>query len=357
MAKIQYPRVVLKVGTNVITKESGLLNETVMASIAGQIAELTKRGVTVILVSSGAMGAGRAHISLREKIDDVSKRQLLAAVGQPYLMHTYSELFAKQGISCAQVLATKEDFRDRQHYLNMQSCFEALLKEGILPIVNENDVVAVSELMFSDNDELAGLIASMMGSDTLVILTTVNGVIGDDGTTVLAEIAPASREWKKVLKPEMSSFGRGGMHTKCAIAEKLSLLGIQTHIINGTLPGSLTAVLGGRAIGTAFHPAKQTSSVKRWVAFGEGKEKGSVRINAGAITVITSKDKAASLLPIGITAIEGDFEKGDLIELRDEKGSRIGLGMASYGSARACEVMGKKGEKPLVHYDYLFLST
>lgn len=357
---LQYQRLVVKVGTNVITRDDGLLADAVMCDLVGQIADLRSRGIQVTVVTSGAMAAGRALLKRQGKdTDDVVDRQVLAATGQVPLIHRYSTLFADHELLCAQVLATKEDFRDRQHYLNMRSCFEALLKEGVIPIVNENDVVAVSELMFTDNDELAGLIASMLNVDALLLLTSVEGVYDSPdhaAATLVARIDPGTEEWHRYVGPETSQFGRGGMHTKCATAAKLSALGITTHIANGRRSHVLQSIIDGESIGTTFTAGKRASPVKRWIAESRGQEKGIVTINRCARDVLTSPERAASLLPVGVVAIAGEFEKGDVIAIRDETGDEVGLGMAQYGAATAKQWMGRKGGRPLVHYDYLVLT-
>ena len=178
-----------------------------------------KQKVQVILVSSGAVAAGRASVTPTKKLSAVAMRQVLAAVGQAELMHVYGTFFRKQDVTCAQVLATKEDFRDRQHYLNMRDCFTALLQENIVPIVNENDVVSVSELMFTDNDELAALIASMVGADALILLTSVEGIqiTDEEGTMTVLKTVTGESDWKDHLRQEKSSFGRGGIDRKSVV--------------------------------------------------------------------------------------------------------------------------------------------
>ncbi|MFH0820799.1 MAG: glutamate 5-kinase [Candidatus Peregrinibacteria bacterium] len=350
---MKYKKVVLKIGTNVITREDGKLDLLVMKAIANQIAELKKEKTEVVVVSSGAMGAGRGLCALPKTINDVAKRQILAAVGQPALMHEYLQLFAPHQMVCAQVLATKEDFRDRGHYLNMRNCFEALLKENIVPIVNENDTISIDELMFTDNDELAGLIASMIQAEALLILTTVEGVMREG--KVVTKIQ-TFKEVEEDLSPQTSSFGRGGMVTKCHVAEKLSKLGIATHILNGKNANGLIRLMQGEAVGTAFMPKQiKVSSVKRWVAESEGKEQGIVIVNRGAEEMLRSKEKIISLLPVGIVSIMGDFKKGDIIKITNEKGESIGYGVAQYDAAKALEFMGKKGKKELIHYNTLFI--
>lgn len=347
----------MKVGTNVLTTADGLLNENVMASLVAQIAKVKEGGAQIILVSSGAMAAGRALVKLTKKLSDVGERQVLASVGQAELIHRYGTLFRKHDITCAQVLATKEDFRDRQHYLNMRDCFTALLQEKIVPVVNENDVVSVSELMFTDNDELAALIASMVNADALILLTSVDGiqVTGADGTSAVLRTADKESDWKDHLRAEKSSFGRGGMQTKCRNARRLATLGVTTYIARGTEPGILRKILAGDPVGTVFPAKKAASSVKRWVAESEGAEKGVVVVNQCAREILGATDKAVSLLPVGIVGIEGEFTKGDVVRIRDDTGKDIGLGIAQYAAGPAREAMGKKGQKALVHYDYLYL--
>lgn len=350
---MKYKKIVLKIGTNVITRDDGKLDFLVMKAITDQIAELKKAKTEVVAVSSGAMGAGRGLCALPQTINNISKRQILAAIGQPALMHEYLQLFARHQLVCAQVLATKEDFRDRGHYLNMRNCFEALLKENIVPIVNENDTVSIDELMFTDNDELAGLICSMIQAEALLILTTVEGVMKE------GKVIPKIQALKDVehdLSPQISSFGRGGMITKCHVAEKLSKLGIATHILNGKNAKGLIRLMRGEEVGTIFIPRRRKiSSVKRWIAESEGKEQGTVTVNSCAEKMLRSKERAISLLPVGISNIIGDFKKGDIIKIADTKGDAIGYGVAQYDAKKASEFIGKKGKKELIHYNTLFI--
>ncbi len=350
--------IVIKVGTNVLTTAAGLLDEKVMASLVEQLVKMRDAGINVILVSSGAMAAGRAVIQPAKKLGNIASRQVLAAVGQVQLMHRYSTLFSSHGCVCAQVLATKEDFRDRQHYLNMRDCFSSLLQEKIIPVVNENDVVSVSELMFTDNDELAALIALMVGADTLILLTSVDGILTggpDDPESKVLHIVKEESDWKSHLRAEKSSFGRGGMQTKCRNAQKLATLGITTHIARGTAPGILQKIIKGDTVGTVFPAQKATSSKKRWLAEHGGSEKGVIVVNACARDILASQDKAVSLLPVGVVNVQGEFSKGDLLKIRDVTGKDVGIGIAQYASGPAREAMGKKNQKALVHYDYLYI--
>lgn len=357
MAHAEKQLIVVKIGTNVITKEDGYLNVPVLRHIVEQVCVLKAHGTHVILVSSGAMAAGRALLTPSAKAENVVKRQMLAAVGQVSLMGEYLSAFKEYGYLCAQVLTTKEDFRTRGHYLNMKTCFAALLKDNVVPIVNENDVISVEELMFTDNDELAGLITSMTNADALVILTSVDGVYEGTpgkGGKVIPVIEPGSAVWKNHVQSGTSQFGKGGMHTKCAIAQKLALTGIAVSIVNGGSKNVLLDVLGGKKVGTRFEPDKKTSNVKRWIAHAEGTEKGTVVVNARAAEILLSPE-AVSLLPVGIVKVEGDFATGDVVSICRENGEKLGLGKAQYSAERARAVLGKKGQKPLIHYDYLYI--
>ena len=277
------------------------------------------------------------------------------------LINTYSELFSKYTYICAQILATKEDFRDRIHYLNMKNCFSALLKDNIVPIVNENDVVSVTELMFTDNDELAGLIATMMNVDALIILTNVDGIFDgnpkDKNAKLISIINSEQTNFSDYVSTEKSQFGRGGMITKCGIGHKVSLTGITTHIANGKSKDVILDIYHQKEVGTKFLPAKEKSNIKKWIAYSEGYEKGIIYINHGAEKMLLSSDKAISILPVGITKIDGDFDKGDIVKVCNENNENIALGITQYNSNKARELIGKKAQKPLIHYDYLFLKV
>ncbi len=354
-----YKKIVVKLGTNVLTRTDGSLDITSISHIVDQIVQLKKEGIEVILVSSGAVGAGRSAIQLSKNLNKIVQRQVYSSIGQIRLLNLYNNLFSNHQIFCAQVLATKEDFRDRTHYLNMKNCFQALLRDNVIPIVNENDVISVNELMFTDNDELAGLIASMMNADALMILSTVDGIL--DGhpdkpaSKTIAEIDPDDKAIQEFIMPSKSSFGRGGMHTKFNISKKVSKLGITTFIANGKRQNIISDIIKDDFIGTKILPKKVASNIKKWMAFNELEEKATVYINQGAASVLCSNEKISSLLPIGITKIEGTFKKGDIIKIVDESGQSIGMGVAQYNVEKALEYLGQNGKKALVHYDYLLI--
>jgi len=304
------------------------------------------------------MGAGRGLLGISPK-ETVTNSQLLAAVGQVKLMDTYQKLFEKHHMFCAQILATKEDFRDRQHYLNMRNCFTKLLHDDIIPIANENDVVSVQELMFTDNDELAGMIASMMDVYKLLILTSVDGVYDKDPTQKNAKVihtVDRQTQWKKGITQQRSAFGRGGMSTKCSVAGRLAQIGIETQIINGQTKHSIIDAIEKKNIGTTFCAEKKVSNIKKRIATASGQEKGIVIVNKLAQEILTSPNHV-SLLPVGIVDVIGEFQKGDIIKIQNTKKEDIGIGMAQYNAERAKEYIGQKGKKALIHYDYLFIEN
>ncbi|WP_223653076.1 glutamate 5-kinase [Hymenobacter psoromatis] len=356
---LPYRRLVVKIGSNVLTQPNGLPDEARMAQLVSQIVALKRQGREIILVSSGAVAAGRSLITLPPRADAVRSRQLLAAVGQVKLLSLYAALLAPHGLLGAQVLVTKEDFRDRQHYLNMRNCFQELLQQNVIPIVNENDVISVTELMFTDNDELAGLVASMLDADALLILSNVDGIFDGDPSRpearVIRHIAPHDTGFAEFITATRSQFGRGGMLTKCSIAHKVAGLGISVHIANGKTPDILPNILNESAVNTWFQPSKKASGTKKWLAHAQAAQ-ATVHVNAGARAALLAPGQATSLLPVGVVRIEGEFQKGDLVRLVDEAGHTLGLGLAEYGADKARERLGQHGQRPLVHYDYLFLT-
>ncbi len=353
-----YKRIVIKIGSNVLTKANGLPDQHRISQLVDQISAIKKQGIEVILVSSGAVAAGRSLITVSDKYDAIAARQLLASIGQIKLINNYAQLFEKQGILCSQVLVTTEDFKGRQHYLNMKNCLEILLQHQVIPIVNENDVVSVTELMFTDNDELAGLIASMLNAQALIILTNVDGIYdgnpNDAGSSIITEVAESGIDFASFVSTGKSQFGRGGMITKSTMAQKTAKLGIAVHIANGTKDNILIDVLADTATHTRFVPKRTASEKKKWIAHSEKAATGVVQVNAGAKTALTS-NKATSLLPVGVTNITADFKKGEIVKLVDDENKTIALGIAEYGSDKARESIGQKNQKPLVHYDYLYL--
>ena len=341
-----------------LTKEDGLPNENLIKNIVQQIGELKTKGKQVILVSSGAVAAGRSVFKSSKKLDTVAERQLLSSLGQVKLINTYTELFNQLNLLCAQVLVTKQDFKDRHHYLNMQNCLNALLANDIIPIVNENDVISITELMFTDNDELAGLISGMLNVDSLFILTNVDGIYDGnpehETSSIISEFDLTNHHLEKITSNVKSNFGRGGIITKCHTAQRVAGIGIPVVIANGKTEHIINRLINGEKLGTSFKPKKSTSSVKKWIAHSHSNAKGHVIVNEGAKQSLLSKT-VVSLLPVGVVKIEGDFKRGDIIKILDENNNEIGLGQTRYNSVKAESLLGKKNQKPIIHYDHLFL--
>lgn len=361
--QFRYKKITVKIGSNVLAKSDGTLNVSRIAHLVDQIAFLRKNGVEVVVVSSGAVAAGRAVMQPSKKTDAVSQRQLWAALGQVKLISRYSDFFGEHGLVCAQVLTTKENFSSRAHYLNMKNCFTTLLENKVIPIVNENDTISVTELMFTDNDELSGLIASMVNSEVLVLLTNVDGVYNTNPKYENAELIRVieinDNEPKNAISTERSDFGRGGMLTKFRIAQKVARDGIGVYVANGTTENVLIDLLNVQKElnHTFFVPnPKIANSVKKWIAYSDDFAKGQVTVNPGAIEALNS-EKAVSLLPVGIVRVNREFKKDDLIKITDEQGKVIGIGKAGYGSDKIENEKQSDKQKPLVHYDYLHLEN
>ena len=248
-------RLVVKLGTNVLTNTSGQLDIAVIKGIVSQVAQLKKDGHQIIMVSSGAVGAGMSQYNLHIEQDEAVKRQIYSAIGQVKLMNTYAEQFEQFGLVCAQVLATKEDFTGKEHYDNMKNCMIGLLQDDIIPIVNENDVVSLTELMFTDNDELAGLMAYMIRANKLALLTNVDGIFTENGNTdtfLIEEVPLGDPSVYDHILASKSTGGRGGMKSKVDIATRAAEKGIETYIANGRSANVLQQILDGDKIGTRF---------------------------------------------------------------------------------------------------------
>ena len=349
----RYTRIAVKIGSNVLTRKDGTLDITRMSALVDQIAELHHRGIGVIMISSGAVASGRSELRENKKLDAVSARQLYSAVGQAKLINRYYELFREHGIACGQVLTTKENFSTRRHYLNQKHCMEVMLGNGVIPIVNENDTV-------TDNDELSGLIATMMDMQALVILSNIDGVYDGNPNDVSSKVITDIEQQNDVseyIQEGKSSLGRGGMATKYRIARKVASEGIAVIIANGKRDNILLDVVAPErnVPYTMFHPAAQTTSgVKKWIAHSEGFAKGELHINQGAAEALLSA-RGASLLPIGVTSIVGDFEKDDIVKVIAPNGDMIAVGKVGYDSESARLVIGESGARPLVHSDYLYI--
>lgn len=357
-----YHRIVVKIGSNVLTRPDATLDVTRLSHIVDQVAQLHAAGVEVIVVSSGAVASGRSELRGRlvnPDIDEVSARQLFSAVGQAKLINRYYELFRDHNLVCGQVLTTKENFATRRHYLNQRHCMLTMLRQGVVPVVNENDTVSVTELMFTDNDELSGLIASMMDADALIILSNIDGIYTGDPAlpdSRLITTVPLDSDLTAGISTKRSSAGRGGMTTKYRIARRVASEGIPVVIANGKRQDILTRVVTDPdALCTRFEAAgERASSVKKWIAHSDIFAQGTVRVNAGAAEALRQSE-GVSLLPVGVTHVDGDFAEGDIVLVVDPDNRTVAWGRTTADSAAARSAIGLAGQPPLIHADYIFV--
>ncbi len=330
--------IVVKVGTNALTNE-GKLDEEKMQKLVDQIAAATKAGDRIILVTSGAVAAGIAELGIPPKPNDVVFQQAAAAAGQSVLMAKYRELFKAQGLKVAQILLTAEDLSNRAAYVHTCNVLAMLLKNGVVPIINENDVTSVAELRrregyqinFSDNDILSVLVAGAIGADLVIILSDVNGLYTADPSEPGAELIKTVEQITPELKASLSGkskLGRGGIQSKIKAAEIATLCGIPVVIANSSTENIIVDILDGKDVGTYFKAQAPMTAVKRWIAYGAAV-KGSIQVNAGAKKAIL---KGSSLLPVGITKVVGTFNEGDVVSLADEKGE-FARGNPNFSSA------------------------
>lgn len=343
-------RVVVKVGTGVVSLPDGRLALGRIGALVEQVGAVMDTGVQVVLVSSGAVGLGAARLGIGRV--DIVDRQAAAAVGQGSLLGLYDELFRRHGRTVAQVLLTEADFHHRTHYLNLAAALERLLELGALPIVNENDVVSTVELaltgqVFGDNDRLAALVASSLGADLLVLLSDVDGVYtappGSPGAERLKTFDPAT----PIELGGTSAGGRGGMTSKIAAAQIASRSGVRTVIASGCVPGTLQQVVAGQDVGTTFVAQPGMNRRRQWIAFAT-VPKGTLEVNAGAREALLQRN--ASLLAPGLVRAEGTFDAGAVVRLCTD-GVEFGRGIV--GVASAAITPGSRGI--LVHRDDIAL--
>ncbi len=344
-------RVVIKLGTNTVADAEGSFCKHRLEAIVGSIARLKADGVQVVLVSSGAVGLGRAHLKLhRARTLDIVTRQACAAVGQALLMDAYQELFGAHNIKVAQVLLTEDDFMERRRSFNLRQTMEKLLKLGVVPIVNENDTVSTAELeyvgesrrtrIFSDNDRLAALVTSKIDANALVLLTNVEGLLETrHGSQHLVPLVKQITPELKALASGPSAGGRGGMTTKLEAAEITTRAGAVAVIADGRKADTLTKVFRGDAVGTVFIPAERMPAKRRWIAYA-ADVKGKVVVNAGARDALLGGK--ASLLWSGVVKVERDFKPMDVISIADAEGCEFARGIANHASDGQPEANGTR---------------
>jgi glutamate 5-kinase len=338
-------KIVVKVGSNILTDSKDALNTKRMHSLAKGIAEVQEMGNQVVIVSSGAVAAGMKRLGLKRRPRDIKLKQAAAAVGQSALMWTYERSFKEYRKKVAQVLLTREDLADRKMYINAKNTLSTLLSYGIIPIINENDTVAIDEIRFGDNDQLASLVASLVEADRLIILSDVDGLFEED-----PKIKPRAALIRKVerITPQMvkqagkssTAVGTGGMYSKLLATQKAMRSGVTVNIINGKRPSLLVSLVKGSSHGTEFRPEEaRLSARKGWIAFGS-RTKGTITVDDGASNALSVRLK--SLLPSGITSVEGKFEKGDAVLCVDMDSNRVAKGLSNYSSDEVKKILGKK---------------
>jgi glutamate 5-kinase len=350
-------RVVIKLGTNLLTGGSDALDLEVIGSIFKQVAAVKATGVEVLIVSSGAVAAGRGPLSRtpgRDRLQEgtLAYRQALAALGQPQLMTTFERLFAESGVEIAQALISRGDLQSRARYLNVRNTLEALLSIGAVPILNENDVVAVEELageVYGDNDRLSAMVANAVDADLLILLGDMEGLYTtdpniDSTAELISTVSDINEEVEKAARGPHDNRGSGGMASKLDAARLSMDSGIPMVIASGHVGGVVESICAGEKIGTRFEPAvSRRESRKRWILTGRSEHRGSVAVDAGAANAL--QNRGNSLLPVGIVAVAGPFERGDIIEVTESDGTTIGWGLTSYPSSEVELIKGRNSKE------------
>ena len=341
-------RVVVKAGTALLTGGGTHIDIEVMAALVGQIARLHSRGNEMLLVSSGAVAAGRRVLGVSSDAGNMPLKQALAAVGQGHLMHTYEQLFSWQRIPIAQGLISQRDISDRLGYINIRNALMELANRRVVPIINENDVVAIEELsgeVFGDNDKLSALVANLVDADLLIILGSVDGLFtADPNIDPDARLIPVvehvtQQDVKTFGGPSLDALGRGGMKTKLEAARLAANSGVNVFIANGRTPDVIERIMRGDSLGTFFPAASaKLESRKRWMLSGLSI-RGEIGIDDGAVRVLQRRN--GSLLPAGVVATSGTFERGDLVSIVNGGSVQIGLGISNYSVAEVAKIRGK----------------
>ena len=337
-------RLVIKIGSNILASADKGLNTKRLKAIISDISSIIDGGHEIVIVSSGAIAAGLKKLGLKGKPQDIRLQQAAAAIGQSSLMWAYEHTFGRFDKKVAQVLLTRDDIANRLRYINAKNTLFTLMAYGVIPLINENDPIAVDEIKFGDNDMLAALAASLVEADMLVILSDVNGLYSKDPRLKTAklikyvpEITPAI---EKLAGGRGSAVGTGGMYSKLLAAKQATDHGIPVVIMNGRKSGMLARLVDGQSVGTYFEPGKvRLSSKKGWIAYGV-RSRGAIYLDDGAVDALIHKGK--SLLPSGITKIEGQFKVGDYIRCLNNDGKKIAKGLTNYSSEDLNKIKGKK---------------
>ncbi len=360
---------VVKIGSSLITNNGLGLDTDAIARWVEQLVTLQRQGIQVVLVSSGAVAEGVARLGLKKRPKEIHLQQAAAAVGQMGLIQTYESFFTRYGVHTAQILLTHDDLSNRTRYLNARSTLTTLVSMKVIPVINENDTVATAELCFGDNDTLGALVANLVNADALVILTDQQGLHQSDPrkdpSAPVIHTAMAGDPTLAGMAGGSGLLGRGGMATKVSAAKLAARSGACTLIANGREPNVLVRLVAGEEIGTLLLPEKQpVAARKQWLA-GQLKSKGRLSLDEGAVQVL--KNSGRSLLPVGVVATEGRFERGDVVSCVDTQGVEIARGLVNYDSKevekllrcstdRIESLLGYAGEPEIIHRDNLVLT-
>jgi len=360
LSKMLYKRLIAKFGTNLLTGGTGHLDLSIMSSLIEQVAQLHQQGHEIIIVSSGAVAAGRQKLGWTKERKDIPFKQVLASVGQNQLMNIYQQLFSRHNIIVAQALLTKSDLIDRAGYLNARNTLLALIELGVICIVNENDVVAtdeLGELTFGDNDNLSAMVSNLVDADLLALLTDIDGLYTADPqrnpeAKLIPKVEKIDAEIERLAGDTTSPYSIGGMITKLEAAKLATASGVTVVIADGRKPYVLKQIALGQNVGTVF-PSRTSKleSRKRWMLSGLAS-KGKLIIDDGAALAL--KEHNRSLLPSGIIDVEGEFQRGDVVDISDSEGNHIGCGMPNYSFKDIATIKGAHSEaiESVLGYEY-----
>ncbi len=349
-------RIVVKLGTSVLTNGTAYLNRQRILEIVQQVAGLAQKGHEMIVVSSGAITAGRERLNYPSLGRSVPARQMLSAIGQSRLMGVYADMFDIFGITVGQVLLTREDLGHRKRYLNARDTLLTLIERGVVPVINENDTIATDEIKVGDNDNLSALVANLIDADLLVLLTDQPGLFTsdprhDDNAQLIKVVNRIDERTRAIAGGAGSSMGTGGMATKIEAAQLASRSGVTTVVAAGKEPNVLTRIVGGEELGTRFDAtAAQLESRKRWLI--AEKPQGCLHVDSGAVRAM--QQGGVSLLPVGVRRVEGTFERGDLLGVVTPEGDEFARGLANYSSEHMQTLCGVKSVRieELLGYSY-----
>ena len=364
-------RWVIKIGSSLLTNNGQGLDLAAIEAWVTQILVLRRRGIELVLVSSGAVAAGMERLGWSTRPTSLHKLQAAASVGQAALIQAYEDFLRRGNVHGSQVLLTHEDLQDRQRYLNARATLRILLEMGVIPIINENDAIASAEIRFGDNDTLAAMVANLLEADLLVILTDQAGLYDrdprhDPHASLLSEVRAGDPELLRMAGGAGTMLGSGGMITKVRAASRAAQSGAATVIAPGSADNILLRIWSGEDVGTYFRPGvAKLAARKRWLA-GQLRPSGTLHLDAGAVRVL--REKGSSLLPVGITASEGDFQRGDLVRCVDPEGHEVARGLVNFaqhevllrlgkGSKALCALFGDVDEFEIIHRDNLVLSS